>query len=441
MSTLHGERPVAAMWARQMGICKGNEIMKTLSSILTIGSKSLSRQFEDVAATRGLKVINLSECSDSTGSLKNVDVLMEEIVQVFERGTPRAVIVFGRSSSIGGIPRIAEAWCKVCAAIAVPSSVLYIGPSPEGAAVLNDKTRTYAELSKLGWTIPEHYPIGEMTDGEIAEVKFPIVVKATNLTGGCGQILVGNLVETRNALEKLRSIGLTDLFAMEFLDGVEVSYSIVRLGTECIPMPVCYRGPTSLDLRHPDSKIKLTGVFPPDPNIYEKLNQLATRFCVQGPLGIEGVLVNTKTGLTFVVLESCTRLSGSTPIRLGSLKTWSLFEAMTSFVMNIDYTHDLNLRPGVQFPIEYSGEAESLLSQKPWLLGSKVEDLSQLPYSMKSGKRIRVSFCADSMGELYERAEQLSRISRNQECSKDMRVLVLELEKRLRPYFDSLANY
>lgn len=407
--------------------------------LITLGSGKygamLARTFDSLPT----RWHHLEECQALSNTTKSPQLLAEEIARLItNESEPTAMVAFGRSSILNGIEAIASA-CESAQRLSIKFPIKYIGPSSKGASIFNNKALTYEVLKSEGFNIPKHSVIQSISDIELID-NFPIVLKATFLTGGCGQHLVRSKAELENKIQMMNKQGLWPLLAVEYLSGFEASYAVIRLGQNIWPLPVCYRQKTNTKLVHPDAKVKVTGLFPGDPKIHQALGNLAIKYDVSGPIGIEGVIRNGPSGPEFVVLECCTRLSGSTPARIASLKQTSLFELIREHLLDRDPNFNSILRPAVQFPTTKNIERMELLTNLNCVDQLKIENLSELPFSETSGCRLRITYRAEDKNQLLATSATIGDILGDLNYKSTIDTFINEISDELDSYFESFSK-
>ncbi len=188
-------------------------------------------------------------------------------------------------------------------------------------------------------------------------------------------------------------------------------------------MPACYKEETSLDLKHPDSKVKLAGGFKEFEDAYSAVEKLMTKLDITGWLYLEGILHEGRDGeSTIKFIEGATRLSGNSPIEIGALKGFNFYSTLLRWIEDTSIGFAYENRLCIQHAsFKHHGEVdvEKLLALD-WILEARYEDLAKVPFSTDDRTRIRISFIGDTFDSAKERAKAIAKIVDNPEFALDI---------------------
>lgn len=370
---------------------ESKKFMSKKNTILVLGSPRHYKKLIKVSdhCSNNFSFLYLNEEDDVNKKYaKNTNQLVEECDNMVDDYSKIiAVISFGRASVIDSVYNIS----KCCETIKgkVDSSVKFIFPSSESADIFSDKLKTYKALSVCGASLPKTFLVNSENISDIG-IKYPAVLKATNLTGGCGISYIELEKKLISEFNDFKNRGLSNVIITEYLDGIEASYAVVRLGSKFIRLPVSYRQRTNKQLTHPDDKVKITGILKGEEKVYKMIETLMIKYNVQGVMYLEGIIDKG----TFKYLEGGVRLSGSMPIRTASLIGFNYYKILLDYVGNRHFDLNYNQQICVQYStyVHHGKQDAQELEKFSWISAAQFEDLSKLPFSRVNKKRIRISF-------------------------------------------------
>lgn len=408
--------------------------------VYVLGGK---RHFEalEKEADDSFEVVHIA---DERGDKAHYARSSEELVAAFEQHyspeqTVGALINFGRATVIGGIENIAKACETIKAAHPALTSVKYVGPSYEAAKIFFDKARTYYLFEKEGVARPSSIVLGHEESAATATARLgddggdsPIVIKATNLSGGRGMKLVETIEQFPQAYEKFRSEYPGELIISEYVEGLEVSFAVLRLGDTFLRMPACYKEATSLDLNHPDSKVKLAGGLKEFDAAYEAIENIMRQQNISGFLYLEGILQQQLDGSQVIkFIEGATRLSGNSVIEFGALKDFNFYKTLLQWIKDstIAFAYESQLCIQYSTFVHNGQEDVGKLLAKEWTLEALYEDLSALPFSTDTRTRIRISFVGGTSEQAKRRAAEIAEIVGNPSYSKHVESVLDSYQK------------
>jgi hypothetical protein len=394
--------------------------------VYTFGAKSYGDQFRKEAADMGITAVHIiDERPDKPSYAKTVEQIMADFETQYDpESSVLGFVSFGRASVIGGLEHTAKAWELLHAKHAGLKATKFIGPSYAAARKFFNKKRMSKLFVEYGIDIPATKDLtGRLADELIVELKaekfpFPALIKTTELAGGRGMALVRSLDDFTATFEELKGLGLTEFILSEYIDGLEVSFAAVRLDDTFLRLPPCYKEETYTDLTHPDSKVKLTGVFKYFDDIYEKLERIMQQEKITGFIFIEAILQRTSEGgYSLKFIEGATRLGGNSVLEFASLEGFSLHHALLEWLTtgNVDFPFgEKNLLCVQHATFTHHGQedVEKLLA-KPWVLEAKLEDLGSMPFSTDKRTRIRISFVGPDMPTASQRLQEIGGIVGN----------------------------
>jgi biotin carboxylase len=371
--------------------------------ILTLGSRRQSLEFAAAAATDAPWVVRhvTEEAAEWTPKSK-AEVLAEATaVLAAERAPPRAVLCLGRATVPGGIELVAECAAELKESLHLGETSV-IGPSPRMATVFGDKWLIHEHLLRLGCPLPRTRQVAvdtvavaaaEMRRGEFPS---PAIVKVVDLTGGAGMEFVPSESALAGAVDRVSALG-RPMILTEFVRGDEISFDALRLGGETVVFPAGLKRQTDESLTHADQKIKVNGCVARLPQLEEQVVAILDAFELEGFFSLEGVVVETEP-VEWRILEGATRVTNNWQMQNASLG-FDCFVAVSRYLRGEDW---LPMQPeqfslALSIPIWEHREEESLarLNAEPWVLQAKIEDLSQLPLSRDSRRRLTVKLLAD----------------------------------------------
>lgn len=370
------------------------------------------------------------EREDMPSYAKSPEAIAALFYDVYDETREVAAFVnLGRGTVLGGLENIAKSWDIIREQHPVFKEVAFVGPSYEAARTFFDKKLIWQAFEEEGVAAPKTVELDMALDtGEIiqrsASVPFPAVLKATRLSGGRGMKLVNSSEELVATYNEFKQADLGELILTEYVDGIEVSFAVLRLGDTFMRMPACYKEETSLDLKHPDSKVKLAGGFKEFENAYDAVEKLMAKLDITGWLYLEGILYKDTEGKPAIkFIEGATRLSGNSPIEIGALEGFSFYRTLLRWIEDTSIGFAYKNRLCIQHAsFKHHGEedVERLLALD-WVLEARYEDLAKVPFSTDDRTRIRISFVGETFEIANERAEAIAKIVDNPDFAFDIR--------------------
>jgi 8-oxo-dGTP pyrophosphatase MutT (NUDIX family) len=370
------------------------------------------------------------ELEDTQGFAKAPGIIAALFNDAYDTSQEAAAFVnLGRGTVIGGLENIAKAWDLLREQHPNLKEAAFIGPSYEAAKTFFDKKLIWHAFEQEGIATPKTVELATTLDTEEVvnrsmSVPFPAILKATQLSGGRGMKLVNSTDELLSAFDEFKKSGLGDLILTEYVDGIEVSFAVLRLGDTFMRMPACYKEETSLDLRHPDSKVKLAGGFKEFEDAYSAVEKLMAKLDITGWLYLEGILYTDDAGQPAIkFIEGATRLSGNSPIEVGSLEGFNFYRTLVQWIEDRSIGFAYRNRLCIQHAsFKHHGEAdvEKLLALD-WVLEASYEDLAKVPFSTDDRTRIRISFIGETFHTAKERAKVIAEIVDNPGFAVDIK--------------------
>lgn len=369
------------------------------------------------------------ELEDTPSYAKTPEAIVTLFDDIYDDSQELAAFVnLGRGTVIGGLENIAKAWSLIREQRPELKEVPFVGPSYGAAKTFFDKKLIWHAFEEEGIAAPKTIELSTALSTEdvidhSTNVPFPAVLKATQLSGGRGMKLVNSKDELASVFNEFKEADLGDLILTEYVDGIEVSFAVLRLGDTFMRMPACYKEETSLDLKHPDSKVKLAGGFKEFEVAYSAVEKLMAKLDITGWLYLEGILYKDEVGQSAIkFIEGATRLSGNSPIEVGSLEGFSFYRTLLRWIEDRSIGFAYRNRLCIQHAsFKHHGEAdvEKLLALD-WVLEARYEDLAKVPFSTDDRTRIRVSFIGETFDMAKSRAEEIARIVDNPDFALDI---------------------
>lgn len=333
-----------------------------------------------------------------------------------------ALIGLSRGSIIRGVENVAKAIELIINRYPELRDTYIFSPSPDAAEIFTHKARMAELLKQMGLDIPQTTSLNLNEAAPPLTMPYPVVVKAPDLAGGRGMILAENDAEYQKALQDMKKDGHSEVVVSQYIDGLEISFAVLRLGNTFLRLPPCLKEGTSLDLKHPDNKVKFTGIAVYPSDIYEKIETCMTKHNIHGLLYFEAIAKAQKEKYKLYFLEGASRISGNSPIEFAALADFDFYQALARWVdireVHFGFGHQLC----IQFAsyIHHGEEDIKKLSQLPWVIEAKLEDMGQLPHATNHSHRIRVSFIAKDFSTLPKRCKTLSTIFNNPDFGKQI---------------------
>lgn len=401
--------------------------------IYTFGSNRHSRNFSAKSDDPLIQVIHICEEKDDEENVsKSPETIKLEFEKHYKLGDQiLAFLMFGRATVLNGIENLSSAWDLILDSHPELRGVQLIGPIGDSAKIFFNKDLTQIALSKLGITTPKTVNITahdvQKSLAAAKKLQFPIVVKALDLSGGRGMKYVGSLDVLESVLVEMETMGIEKLIATEFIQGEEVTLTMLRLGNNFLRLPASIKPATDSNLTHPDNKVKLAGIFKNFETEYLKLQKIMQTFNIFGFFCLQGII--TEKGHIYYI-EGATRMTGGSPIVIGSLKGLDIHRLLLDWIVNKNIRFGFENRLAIQY-VSYKHKKEETvekLLQQDWVLDAKYEDLSAVPFSNDSNDRIRISFFIEPKSELEGRLSELERIIKNSQYKYDILKFINMLE-------------
>ncbi len=392
----------------------------TLPTLVTFGSRRHSDGIAMEAAKHGGRVFHLDEEVEHRGGLKrDAASLFAEASKVIQdeiKDGPIALLSLGRATVPGGIKEIACCCEQLIARFHGIMEIQYIGPSAAAAQIFEDKVQILKALTERGIPTPATTIVTLETEESsllrwMASHKAPFVCKAPCFSGGRGITLASNEGEVFEAINALRLLGVREVLVSEFVTGLEVSSAIFMYKGKSTRFPPCWKAPTELSLRHPDSKVKLVGIGPNTDRLHQMVETLAHDLAIEGFFYLEAITPALECE-TFFVIEGATRISGNSVIESAIAPFYDLYRFIIS-VLGGDFPTEHNSLQHQGIAIQHASFSKIRVNTLPktaWLpalVEVRNEELGLLPASCDDRLRQRISFKGASMIDAIESARSI----------------------------------
>jgi Carbamoyl-phosphate synthase L chain, ATP binding domain len=374
--------------------------------VLTFGSTRQSRELHAAAKRLGYRLETAHVREDVRDWLaRDVSDVLAAARSALARLSrrPDALVNFGRATVPEGIGRVAEVMERLRVDGEVPPGTALVGPTAWAAHVWGDKARTAAELRRLGLPIPQSSDVSaESLESLILTVKdgsfpLPLVVKATDLTGGAGMRFVADVDRLAGAVSELAGSGHR-LIATQFVSGDEVSVDLLRLGDQTLVYPPGFKRATDTLLTHADHKVKVNGVVRSVPEFERDVRRIAAAFDLQGFFSLEAVVVGTEP-MSWRILEGATRVTNNIQLQDASLG-FDSYEAVLRYLARQPWLPDhetLRLALSVPIYVHRGEESVEALAGLDWVRQVKLENLAEMPDSRDSRVRLTVKMAVTEL--------------------------------------------
>jgi len=388
--------------------------------IYIFGSERHYHNFKEATGSVNLEVIHINEEGDFSKS-KTIKEIVADFEAVYDLNiSTKGIIVFGRATVEGGIENISSALDIIKKAHSELNNIQIIGPSLKAAKIFNNKDLTQKTLHKNKILTPKTY---RMPFDDLEQMQFPLVLKPLNLSGGCGMKFVSNAKDFKKNILELNSLGIKDLIATEFIKGIEVTYTILRLGDIFLRLPVSFKKETDEKLTHPDAKVKLAGFYNGYDRCYNYLEDIMKKYDIYGFFSLQGVMIEKDFSNEYETyfLEAATRITGSTVIMSSALKGFNMYKTIGNWLINHKVCFSYERAYAIQYPSYKHNGKKTLnkLTELNWVEEVKYEDLSEMPYGIEKRDRIRISFSVNEKN-LRERLKIIGEILHNKQYEKDV---------------------
>ena len=410
--------------------------------IYTFGSDRHYQNFKKIIDDPNCEIVQINEKGKSFKISKSTEDLFNEFKNLYKNNIEtRGFIIFGRATVKNGIENIAEAVELIKKEYLELQEIQVVGPSFRSAKIFADKLLTQKTLANNNIPTPITYELDSNSkQGSIEMIKninFPVVLKALNLSGGCGMRFVKESSTLQKNITELKQKGISDLLITEFIKGIEITYTVLRLGDTFLRLPDSYKRETDEQLIHPDAKVKLSGFYDGYDQHYCYVEALMKKYDIYGLFTLQGILfknlVSNKYEIYF--LEAATRVTGSTPIMTAALKGFDLYKTISDWIINKKIYFSYERSYAIQYSsYQHKGisSVEKLL-KLDCILEAKYENLAKMPYTDDKRDRIKISFKANPQKNLSEKLEVIGDILDNPPYPKEVsNVLCYFQEKNLK---------
>lgn len=410
--------------------------------IYVFGSKRKFEKLKKYFSSDSFNVLFVSGAIENSYEIsKTKEEMMKEFKVLYSEDQDIvAFIAFGKGSVINNIETIAEVFCEIKNNFEKCKNSQFIGPSKEGAKVFCNKYLTNKALLDLNIPVPKTLEVVNLS--EISNVndilnnmQFPLVLKAENLSGGRGIKYIKDNITLDKALGDLSTLGLKNLIITEYLIGIEATFTVFRLGDTFMRLPASYKMETTKEMIHPDSKVKISGIFTEFDEYFEYVESVMKKYEVYGLFSLQGILIKENDGYVVKFLEAAPRLTGSTPIMEASLVGFNIFQTISMWLDKKEIYFAYEKRLAVQYSTYIHNGLETVadLKKYDWIIEAKYEDLGSVPYSEDTRNRIRISFFVNDINELSEKTNIISQICENLSYTKEI-FDVFDYFSRKHPY-------
>lgn len=382
--------------------------------------------------------------------VKTKDQLLVEFNSYYEKSQNiQAIISFGKGSLIGSIEAIAEAFEVIKKEYPNCLNTEFIGPSEKAAKIFCNKYLTYQALKDLDIPAPITFEcLGDSVEEILSkipdDIKFPVVLKAENLSGGRGMKYITDTNILKRSIEHYYTLGINKFILSEYVTGVEATFTVLRLGDTFMRLPASYKNETTSEMIHPDAKVKISGAFNEFDEYFELVEKTMREYEIFGFFSLQSVLLKNKDKYSVVFLEAAPRMTGSTPIMEASLVNFNIFETIALWIKERRIEFGYTKRIALQYSSYIHNGKDTVVKLKDysWIVEAKYEDLSKMPYSEDSKNRIRISFFIENQDQLQDRLETISSVCNNKNYKKEVNdifasfsdnhpVLVKSIEKKV----------
>lgn len=365
---------------------------------------------------------------DGTDFVKNKDQLLAEFHSHYKKSQIiEAIISFGKGSLVGSIEAIAKTFEVIKKEHKNCAETHFIGPSEKAAKIFCNKYLTYQALKDLNIPVPFTVEIFGKSIEEILskapqDIEFPIVLKAENLSGGRGIKYIKDSKNLKESVNHFYSFGISKFILSEYIEGVEATFTVLRLGDTFMRLPASYKDKTTENMTHPDAKVKISGIFKEFNGYFEFVEKVMREHKIFGFFSLQGVLLKNNEKYSVIFLEAAPRITGSTPIMEASLVDFNIFETISLWIkeQKIEFAYTKRLAIQYSSYIHNGKETVKKLKENSWVIEAKYEDLGKMPYSENNKDRIRISFFVENQDQLQNHLEKISFICNNKNYAKEV---------------------
>lgn len=255
---------------------------------------------------------------------------------------------------------------------------------------------------------------------------FPSVLKIDWLTWWCWMRYINSDDKLINTYKEF-NLGISNnIFLSEFIEWIEISFSIFRIGDNFIRLPISFREKSDNNLTHPDDKLKITWFLWWFEEVYKNIENLMIWEDIYWAFYIEWIYDKESWNIKF--LEWWTRLSWSTPIRFKSMLNYNIFEQIWNYIIWEKILYPTNYSLSVQYWYNIiNTENINFDSLKNLSFLYKIENKSDLLFSNSNSLRLRININSDNLYWLFELIYNLWLIIWEKWLENRIKILVKDL--------------
>lgn len=399
--------------------------------IITFGSERQSKELNKFLDNNLFKIAHVIEDAGNGYSKDSKELAAEvfELIKLHNLAV-KAFISMGRATVVNGIPNIIESWRRIRKVDSQQlKNTIYIGPSYMAGKFIPDK-----------WLATELFKLLELpiTKTKLIHLNktanlfgYPFIVKPTKFSGGAGMKYVTNISEFNESKKQLQQLGEKQAIVTEYIQGMEVSVELLRLGNRIFIYPPGTKQFTKTSLNHADNKVKIYGYIKSIPEIEKDAIELAEALNLQGLLSVEGIIHNNKL-MRWKIMEAAPRVTGNLPMEDASIDG-TAFKNIARYLQGKELKIiSKHINTAIEVPV-YVHNNEKTISDflaQPWVKRAVLDDLGALPGgSHDKRKRIRVGFMGGNRNDLIQRCQILEKFSGDITISNRVIEAVRELNK------------
>jgi len=210
----------------------------------------------------------------------------------------------------------------------------------------------------------------------------------------------------------LKKLDENQAIVTEYIQGIELSVEILRLGNKSLIYPIGTKQFTHTSLSHAENKVRIYGYLKPIPHIEKDAIKIAEALDIEGLLSVEGIVYDSNL-MKWKIIEAATRVSGNLPMEQASTNIFA-FKKMAEYLQGKNLDTELkNNDIAIEISI-YNHNNEKTVKEflaLPWVKRSLLNDLSKLPGSEDRRKRVSVGFMGGKREDLQKRCHILEKIS------------------------------
>ncbi len=328
------------------------------------------------------------EGSDSLA--KSIDNMYDEFYSFYkEQVQITAFICLWRSTVQNSIENIAWLVELIKAKHSELKQVQVLWPSYLWAKIFNHKWLTHEYIKKYNLSTPTTV---WLTTENIKNIIYPWIIKASSLSWWVGMQYIRNKKEAEEFTKELQNWWVRDIIYSEFINWFEATYTICRINNEIyIEMPISRKDETSIEMIHPDNKVKLCWFYWWNSDIYKKMRQIMKDYNIYWFFSLQ-TIYNNKENKRYVI-ESATRITWSTPIMIASFKKSNFLDQIISSLLWKWFYIWWELQKCIQYcSYIYNNDSLEHLKDLSHTIEIKHEDLSEIKLSHIKESRIKYSF-------------------------------------------------